>query len=224
VSGEVKTAWLGVRVLGLLHHPLRLIEQMNLLDLLTRGRSLLVLADATSVEQWASFGAPAPANGQLHELVDALDYAWSWQYEDDGPPLQLSTGLYSAQMAGRIMPASFRTPHPLVAREASTEDAVLDAARRGWPVHLRCESVGRMRELAYQYRHALAAANHPAATAQLCTDRLATAIQLRAATTQAEIEALEAAGVAEVRLDPGPRARFEDIAEFAVWQQVGSAH
>ena len=184
VSGEVKTAWLGVRVLGPLHHPLRLIEQTNLLDLLTRGRSLLILADAGSAEQYASFGVPEPANGQLHELVDAIDYAWNWQYEEDGPPMQLSSGRYSAQMAGRIMPAPFRTPHPLVAREASTDEAVLDAARRGWAVHLRCESLDRTRELADQYRRALAAANHPAATAQVCIDRLAAALEVRPATTQ----------------------------------------
>ena len=223
VSGAVKTAWLGVRVLGPLHHPLRLIEQTNLLDLLTRGRSLLIVADAGSAEQYASFGVPEPANGQLHDLVDAIDYAWNWQYAEDGPPMQLSSGRYSAQMAGRIMPAPFRTPHPLVAREASTDEAVLDAARRGWAVHLRCESLDRTRELADQYRRALAAANHPAATAQLCIDRLAAALELRPATTQAEIEALEAAGVAEVRLDPGSGMRFEDIAELAVRQHVGSA-
>jgi hypothetical protein len=100
---------------------------------------------------------------------------------------------------------------------------VLDAARRGWPVHLRCERIGRTRELADQYRHALAAANHPAATAQLCTERLTAVFELRPATARPEIETLEAAGVAEVRLDPGPGTRFEDIAELAVRQHVGSA-
>jgi alkanesulfonate monooxygenase SsuD/methylene tetrahydromethanopterin reductase-like flavin-dependent oxidoreductase (luciferase family) len=223
VSGEVKSAWLGVRVLGPLHHPLRLIEQTNLLDLLTRGRSLLIVADAASAEQYASFGVSDPANGRLPELVAAIDYAWNWQYEEDGPPMQLSTGPYSAQMAGRIMPAPFRAPHPLVAREASTEDAVLDAARRGWAVHLRCESIHRARELADRYREALGAAHHPAATAQLCTERLTAVFELRPATARPEIETLEAAGVAEVRLDPGPGTRFEDIAELAVRQHVGSA-
>src|ERR1051326_7867699 len=46
ISACVQDAWVAVRPEVGIHHPLRLVEQSNLLDVLTHGRSLIVLQDA----------------------------------------------------------------------------------------------------------------------------------------------------------------------------------
>jgi len=80
ISSRVRAAWVGVIPAIGLDHPLRLVEHANMLDLLTRGRSLMVLSDAFEPRQYAAFGLPVPRNGLFDDLLQRLDDAWSWDY------------------------------------------------------------------------------------------------------------------------------------------------
>jgi alkanesulfonate monooxygenase SsuD/methylene tetrahydromethanopterin reductase-like flavin-dependent oxidoreductase (luciferase family) len=215
ISAHLQQAWLGVRPVIGLQHPLRLVEQSNLLDVLMRGRSLIVLGDDLDLRQYDAFGLPTPRNGLFEKLVDRMVDAWSWQYREDGPPLEFASGPYSARMAGRIMPAPHRQPHPLLARETDAEDAVRDAARRGWPVQLRCADAERASALIGSYRETLASAGHSDSTMTECLQWLAVAAEVSATFLKGQLarflRRLHGCGVAEVRLDPAPGVSCDDL-------------
>jgi alkanesulfonate monooxygenase SsuD/methylene tetrahydromethanopterin reductase-like flavin-dependent oxidoreductase (luciferase family) len=194
ISGRVQRAWLGVIPSIGMEHPLRLVEQANMLDLLTRGRSLLVLSDTLEPRQYMAFGLPVPRNGLYDDLVQRLDDAWSWDYQEDGPALEFTSGAYAAKLAGRIMPAA--SPHR--ALETNVDLGAHDAARRGWPVQLRVNSVEDARRLVETYRQALASSGHTARTVEDCLNGLVVVIGERVAYNRGELEAL---GLAELRLD-----------------------
>lgn len=211
-SARVQSAWLAVRPLLGLHHPLRLVEQANLLDVLTRGRYLTVLADDEADEEYARFGTAAPCDGQLDELIDTAAQAWAYEWVDDGPPLEFSTSLYSSRMAGRLMPTTYNGQPPLVARAASTEASVAAAARRGWPVHLGPVGLEQTRALAASYRQAVTTAGHHEATTRRCLDWLVGSVVVDTLDAVAQqVEAFDATGVAELRLHLSPGVRVEDL-------------
>jgi alkanesulfonate monooxygenase SsuD/methylene tetrahydromethanopterin reductase-like flavin-dependent oxidoreductase (luciferase family) len=212
LSSHLSDAYLAVQPAVGLDHPLRVVEQANMLDLLTRGRCLLVLSDDADAEQYAAFGLPTPRNGLLEDLVERITDGWMWQYREDGPPLSFQSGPYSAQMAGRVMPTAFRQPHPLVARETSTDGTAADAARRGWPLLLRDVDAEDAESLFSSYRTALASAGHSRSIIDACLRRTV----VRTPVTQSsDIAALareyEIAGAAELRLDLAPDISLGDV-------------
>lgn len=206
LGGVVRHAWIGVRPAIGLEHPLRLVEQSNMLDLLTRGRCLIVLADADDPLQYEAFGLPTPANGLLEDLIQHMDDAWTWEYREDGPPLDFHSGAYESRMAGRIMPAACRKPRPLLAREARTEAEALDAARRGWPVQVRDL------RLLHVYRSGLASADLPEPVVSECVERLTVCATVRAPLEIGPlVRQFEPYAVAELRLDPAPGTLIDDV-------------
>src|SRR5690348_14938849 len=72
LSGRLQRAWIGVLPALGLEHPLRVVEQGNLLDLLMRGRCLIVIADATHRPQYDAFGLPAPHNDLVEDLLHRM--------------------------------------------------------------------------------------------------------------------------------------------------------
>src|SRR5579859_3481009 len=69
LSGRLQRTWIGVEPAIGLDHPLRIVEQSNMLDVLTHGRCMIVMADAAHAEQYDAFGVPAPHNGLLDDLL-----------------------------------------------------------------------------------------------------------------------------------------------------------
>jgi alkanesulfonate monooxygenase SsuD/methylene tetrahydromethanopterin reductase-like flavin-dependent oxidoreductase (luciferase family) len=189
ISGRLQHAWLAVRPDVGLHHPLRLVEQGNLLDVLTHGRCLIVLDDTA--------------------VFDRLIEIWNWRYEEGGPPLEFAAGPYSARMAGRVMPAPCRQPHPLLALETDSADLVADAARRGWGVQLRGAHTDALARL---YRDTLTRSGHSSSTVEECLRWLVAVTRVTAHTNiAAETRRLSDAGVAEVRLDAAPGVSINNL-------------
>jgi alkanesulfonate monooxygenase SsuD/methylene tetrahydromethanopterin reductase-like flavin-dependent oxidoreductase (luciferase family) len=214
ISAQVPHAWIGIRPMLGLDHPLRVVEQTNMLDVLTGGRCLIVLSDELDPKQYAAFGVSTPENGQLEDLVDRMTDAWSWQYQEDGPPLEFEAGAYSARMAGRVMPAPHRHPHPLLARETDSPDAVVDAACRGWAVQLLTADLEHVPVLISQYRGTLISAGHPESTLEECLRWLTVVVQMTsgaASDVSALLRELGNRGAAQVRLDLAPDVSFDDV-------------
>jgi alkanesulfonate monooxygenase SsuD/methylene tetrahydromethanopterin reductase-like flavin-dependent oxidoreductase (luciferase family) len=197
ISGRVRDVWIGVIPAIGMEHPLRLVEQANMLDLLTRGRSIMVLSEAFEPHQYAAFGIPVPRNGLFDDLVQRLEDAWSWDYQEDGPALEFTSGAYAAKMAGRIMPGA----SPLRALETATATGVHNAARRGWSVQLRVKDLEQARELVETYREVLASSGHTPRTVEDALDHLAVVHDVALGPLDTELlRDLEGLGVAEVRV------------------------
>jgi len=198
ISGRLREAWVGVIPAIGLEHPLRLVEQANMLDLLTRGRSLMVLSDAFEPRQYAAFGVPVPRNGLFDDLVQRLDDAWSWDYQEDGPALEFTSGAYAAKLAGRIMPEA----SPRRALETTAATGVRDAARRGWAVHVRATTLQSAHDLVDTYRRALASSGHTAHGVEDALNHLAVVYDMALGPLDTDfLRDLEGCGVAEVRLE-----------------------
>jgi alkanesulfonate monooxygenase SsuD/methylene tetrahydromethanopterin reductase-like flavin-dependent oxidoreductase (luciferase family) len=201
ISGRLRRTWIGVAPALGMEHPLRLVEQANALDLLTRGKSVLVLSDRLEPDQYRAFGLPVPRNGLFEELLQRLEDASAWDYQEDGPPLEFQSGPYAAKMAGRIMPAGSRWKR--FALETDSNLGVRDAARRGWAVHLRITDLECTRQLIGTYREVLTSSGHSERTVESCLDGLAVVVSEQVAQLRGDLETL---GVAEVRFDLAPEA------------------
>jgi len=215
ISGELQYAWLGVRPIIGLDHPLRLVEQTNLLHVLTRGRCVVVIDDDLDSAQYDAFGLPTPRNGLFEHLVEQMLDAWTFHFEEDGQPLEFQSGTYAARMAGRIMPAPWRQTRPLLAREVAAEDAALDAARRGWPIQLRGVAPDRIAALIASYRETLTSAGHSESTVQDCLHWLVVSVDvtdLPADRLTPLLRDVERHGASEVRLDPPPGVSVDELA------------
>jgi alkanesulfonate monooxygenase SsuD/methylene tetrahydromethanopterin reductase-like flavin-dependent oxidoreductase (luciferase family) len=198
ISGRLRRAWLGVVPAIGMEHPLRVVEQANMLDLLTRGRSVIVLSEAPEPRQYASFGLPVPRNGLFEDLLQHMQDAWSWDFQEDGPPLKFSSGAYASKLAGRIMPAA----RPRRALETDSELGVRDAARRGWAIQVHINDLEHARRLIDVYREVVTSAHHPAGVVEECLDGIAL-VQDDAFERWdgVPLRDLDGIGVAEVRFD-----------------------
>jgi alkanesulfonate monooxygenase SsuD/methylene tetrahydromethanopterin reductase-like flavin-dependent oxidoreductase (luciferase family) len=197
-SARLERAWIAVTPAVGLEHPLRTVEQANVLDLLAHGRSMLILSDLFDERAYHWFGAPVPRNGLFADLTEHMQDAWSWQYQADGPPLEFSSGRYSAKMAGRIMPSPCRRPHPRLARATSSVEGACEAARRGWSLVARGSDPCRLLE-AYRANVVAEVEEEDAARWLIAAvDVSADALDNRLTET---IDRLTACGADEVRLD-----------------------
>jgi hypothetical protein len=158
------------------------------------GRSLIVLSEVLEPRQYASFGLPVPRNGLFEDLLQHMDTAWSWDYQEDGPPLEFRSGAYAAKMAGRMMPAAC----PRRAIETDGEVGVRVAARRGWAIQLRITDLEHARRLIDTYRGVLTSVHHPARVVEECLDGIAL---VRDDSNGDLLRDLDGIGVAEVRFD-----------------------
>jgi alkanesulfonate monooxygenase SsuD/methylene tetrahydromethanopterin reductase-like flavin-dependent oxidoreductase (luciferase family) len=205
MSGRLRSASIGVLPAIGMEHPLRVVEQANLLNVLTRGTSFVVLSDRLEPRQYAAFGLPVPRNGLLEELVQHMEDAWAWDFHEDGPPLEFHSGAYASTMAGRIMPAA----RPRVAFETDSEAGVRDAARRGWAIHLRITDLEHTHTLIDSYREVLTSAGHTTHVVQDCLDRVTVVVGDQFVDSVSELETL---GAAEVRFDVAPEAALRIVA------------
>lgn len=188
LARHLERAYLGTSVVPLtMHHPLFVVERANLLDQLTEGRCVIGLS-AGRPGDGAAFGigglSPDERQRLFDQRLDVIERAWA--HEPGDGPLEFSTDREQGVMAGRIMPYSFRRPHPLFAIATNTPDKVASAARAGRLVHLgqfEPATAGRMVEL---YRSAAAEAGHPADAIEDRLRWLITTKQIVVAETDAE--------------------------------------
>jgi len=161
--------YLGFGVLSVpFYHPVRLVESMNLLDQLTKGRVLFGVGSGWRGVEPDGLGVDADyhASGRAgEETLDVMQRLWA--YRNGDPEYTFEVGANRGKIRRRIMPASYTRPHPIVIRTASRISGLKSAARRGWPAFLGIfgEDLGEQTRV---YREALAEANHPADVLETC--------------------------------------------------------
>lgn len=132
-------AYFGTTITPLtLHHPLRLAEDVNVLDNLTRGKFVLGVSAGRAggfSPDLENFGLdPAERLDIYSAKLDLLLKAWAHRPGD--PPLAFDTPWVTGALTGRMMPMSYRADKPLIAVGTSSDDVVAATAERGWPVYL----------------------------------------------------------------------------------------
>ncbi|MEV5958814.1 LLM class flavin-dependent oxidoreductase [Streptomyces sp. NPDC051987] len=109
-------------VIGPLHDPLRLAEEIAVLDLLSGGRLVTVAGIGYRPEEYALFDVDWKRRGRLQdELLETLLKAWTGEeFEYRGRTV-------------RVTPRPFTDPHPLLLVGGSSRAAARRAARLGLP-------------------------------------------------------------------------------------------
>jgi alkanesulfonate monooxygenase SsuD/methylene tetrahydromethanopterin reductase-like flavin-dependent oxidoreductase (luciferase family) len=154
--------YLGFGVLSLpVYHPIRLVEQMNLLDQLTKGHVLYGLGSGFPGIEPASAGLTEEyhESGQAaRDSIEVMERAWDFEPGDE--PYEFRTGIYQGRVVKRIVPAPYQgRRRPTIIRTASTNEAVVAAAQRGWPAFLGTGRIG-VDEQIQLYRRELSATDH----------------------------------------------------------------
>jgi len=119
-----------------LHHPIRMAEQMALIDNISKGRLVVGLGRGTAynIYDYQGYGIdPAEAYERLVEAEDIMIKAWTTEnYEHKGKYWNLRLPL--------LRPRPYTKPHPFIVRACSSEEAMLGMAKAGRPFLMNVQS------------------------------------------------------------------------------------
>lgn len=138
LAASMKHAGLGFAVIQTaLHHPIRLAEQMALLDQLMKGRLIVGLGRGSSfnIYDYQGFGIDHHgAQAMLDEAETIMVKAWSGdQFDHDGRFWQVQVPA--------LRPLPYTRPHPQVIRGSSTDGSLVELAREGKPFMMNVQSL-----------------------------------------------------------------------------------
>lgn len=170
LAGQMKNSYLGTTVVQFnLYHPFKFAQFANIADLMTRGKCLLGISSGASIPPlMMAFGVPEhDAKKVFEEKLEVTLRAWAKRPEE--PPTPYKTALEAGMMPTRIMPVSYRNPHPLLAIGTNTDATIQSAAQRGWPVYLGRYPMEEGARKMRLYREALQAAGHSPEKIAECT-------------------------------------------------------
>jgi alkanesulfonate monooxygenase SsuD/methylene tetrahydromethanopterin reductase-like flavin-dependent oxidoreductase (luciferase family) len=153
--------------LAALYHPLRLAEELALLDVLSGGRLDCGLGRGFSRVEFDAFGVPAEqTHAVFREHVEVVLAAWTTErvsYHGDHVTVE----------DVEVLPKPAQRPHPPLWLAASSPEAVTWAAEQGYSIlmdpHSPHAQIAEKRQL---YLETLAAHGHPSAGRQLPVARL----------------------------------------------------
>jgi alkanesulfonate monooxygenase SsuD/methylene tetrahydromethanopterin reductase-like flavin-dependent oxidoreductase (luciferase family) len=119
-----------------LHHPIRMAEQISLIDHLSKGRLIVGLGRGTAynIYDYQGFGIDhIDAQARFEEAEAIMFQAWKGEaFEHHGAFFNLKLPMFR--------PVPYTKPHPYVIRAAATEHGMLDIARRGQPFMMNVQS------------------------------------------------------------------------------------
>ena len=151
-----------------LHHPVRFIERVNLLDQLTDGKLLVGIGSGTTPEEMIGFGVNYKDASRLAEENLAIALQLYAKGIDD-PAVQFDNGHYSGAVIQRIAPDPYSASPPLM-QVALKEASARRAAENGWPAFIPAftppkiggtEPLKHVTKYFTAYRDMLLAAGHP---------------------------------------------------------------
>jgi len=139
-----------------LHHPIRLAEQLALLDNLTKGRLIVGLGRGTAynIYDYLGFGIPhEEAQARLDEAEAIILKAWKGgAFTHQGRFWQLNVP--------NLRPLPYTKPHPPIIRGASGEASLVELARQGRPFLMNVQSLEATRHRVALYRDAMRETGH----------------------------------------------------------------
>ena len=118
-----------------LHHPVRFVERINILDQLTGGKLLVGIGSGTTPEEMIGFGVNYKDAGAISEQNLALAEAlWAKRMED--PAVEIDNGPHQGRVLQRIAPVAYTPGHARLMPVAMKEASARRAAVNGWPAYI----------------------------------------------------------------------------------------
>ncbi|MBM3942151.1 MAG: LLM class flavin-dependent oxidoreductase [SAR202 cluster bacterium] len=139
-----------------LHHPIRLAEEVALIDNISQGRMIVGVGrgSAFNLYEYRGYGIdPAEAQERLLEAEQIIREAWT------------TTDYYHAgrfwQVAlPALRPQVFQKPHPPILRACSGMESTLEMARQGRPFLMNIQNDATTRQRLNAYRQVMAEAGY----------------------------------------------------------------
>jgi alkanesulfonate monooxygenase SsuD/methylene tetrahydromethanopterin reductase-like flavin-dependent oxidoreductase (luciferase family) len=118
-----------------LHHPVRFVERVNILDQLTGGKLLVGVGSGTTPEEMIGFGVNyAEASAIAEANLATAEALWAKQMDD--PPVEIDSGPFKGRVLQRIAPAPYGQRHARLMPVALRESSARRAATNGWPAFI----------------------------------------------------------------------------------------
>jgi alkanesulfonate monooxygenase SsuD/methylene tetrahydromethanopterin reductase-like flavin-dependent oxidoreductase (luciferase family) len=157
LAGSMRHAGIGFAVIQTaLHHPIRLAEQMALLDHLTKGKLIVGLGRGSSynIYDYQGFGIDHhEAQARLDEAEEIMLRAWTGgAFEHQGRFWQLQVPM--------LRPRPYTQPHPPVIRGSSGDASLVELARQGKPFMMNVQSLETTARRVGIYRETMRAAGY----------------------------------------------------------------
>jgi alkanesulfonate monooxygenase SsuD/methylene tetrahydromethanopterin reductase-like flavin-dependent oxidoreductase (luciferase family) len=131
-----------------LHHPIRLAEQLAILDNITKGRLVVGLGRGSSynIYDYQGFGIDhKEAQARLDEAEDVLVKVWTQEaFEHHGRFWDLNVPM--------LRPRPYTKPHPPLIRASSGEASLVELARQGRPFLMNVQPMAVTRHRIALYR------------------------------------------------------------------------
>lgn len=113
-----------------LHHPMRLAQQCNLIDVMTRGDVIIGMGAGGSPLEYNALGRnPKLRHDHMMEVIDVVEKLLAFKPGD--PPYRWRTAYDKGILSTRVMPASYLQQLRL-GRAAQNDQGVVWTAQRGW--------------------------------------------------------------------------------------------
>jgi alkanesulfonate monooxygenase SsuD/methylene tetrahydromethanopterin reductase-like flavin-dependent oxidoreductase (luciferase family) len=139
-----------------LHHPVRLAEQLALLDHLTRGKLIVGLGRGSSfnIYDYQGFGIDHhEAQDRLDEAEAIIRRAWAGgEFAHAGRFWQLKVPM--------LRPPPYTKPHPPIIRGSSGDASLIELARQGEPFMMNVQSLETTARRVGLYRETMLAAGY----------------------------------------------------------------
>jgi alkanesulfonate monooxygenase SsuD/methylene tetrahydromethanopterin reductase-like flavin-dependent oxidoreductase (luciferase family) len=119
-----------------LHHPIRLAEQIALIDHLSKGRLIVGLGRGTAynIYDYQGYGIDhTEAQARFEEAETLMFEAWK------GKPIEHQGQFFDVKLP-ELRPSTYTKPHPYVIRASATEHGMLEIARRGKPFMMNVQN------------------------------------------------------------------------------------
>jgi alkanesulfonate monooxygenase SsuD/methylene tetrahydromethanopterin reductase-like flavin-dependent oxidoreductase (luciferase family) len=118
-----------------LHHPVRFVERVNILDQLTQGKLLVGVGSGTTPEEMIGFGVNyAEASAVAEANLATAEALWAKRVDD--PAVEINNGPFKGRVLQRIAPASYGERHARLMPVALRETSARRAAVNGWPAFI----------------------------------------------------------------------------------------
>jgi alkanesulfonate monooxygenase SsuD/methylene tetrahydromethanopterin reductase-like flavin-dependent oxidoreductase (luciferase family) len=167
-----------------LHHPIRVAEQIAVIDNLSKGRLTVGLGRGSSynIYDYTGFGLDhREAQARLDEAEEVMIRAWTErEFRHHGRFWKLDVPM--------LRPRPYTKPHPPLIRAASGEASMLELARAGRPFLMNVQSSETTRRRFELYRETMAAAGFEDARIARNLDQCWVWRNVFVAETQAEAE------------------------------------
>ncbi len=110
------------------HHPLRLAEQLALVDIISKGRLDIGVGRGNRPAEFRGYHVPQQENRErFDEAVDVMLRAWTEdRFSFDGRFFTIKDA--------RLIPKPLQRPHPMIYQVCGSDSGIESTAARGWPM------------------------------------------------------------------------------------------